>query len=142
MEVDRSAWSGEGDFTTRLLEVLQQADDIAALRVEDAPASRSGTGYALLANEIFVEFANERRRQRFRWFGVLPFTRLVETSRLTLGGLESRLAGIEGIGPADYADDGMLQYLRTEQVVAPYQTRGYKLVELVRIYRAATSVQG
>jgi hypothetical protein len=28
----------------------------------------------------------------------------------------------------------MLQYLRTERIVPPYQTRGYKLVELVRIY--------
>jgi len=28
----------------------------------------------------------------------------------------------------------MLQYLRTERIVPPYQTRGYKLVELVRVY--------
>jgi hypothetical protein len=28
----------------------------------------------------------------------------------------------------------MVQYLRTERIVPPYQTRGYKLVELVRIY--------
>ena len=28
----------------------------------------------------------------------------------------------------------MLQYLRTERIIPPYQTRGYKLVELVRIY--------
>jgi hypothetical protein len=28
----------------------------------------------------------------------------------------------------------MLQYLRTERIVPPYQTRGYKLVEMVRIY--------
>ena len=28
----------------------------------------------------------------------------------------------------------MLQYLRAERIVPPYQTRGYKLVELVRIY--------
>jgi hypothetical protein len=32
----------------------------------------------------------------------------------------------------------MLQYLRTERIVPPYQTRGYKLVELVRIYEAGT----
>ena len=42
----------------------------------------------------------------------------------------------EGIGPADYADEGMIQYLRTERIIPPYQTRGYKLVELVRIYEA------
>ncbi len=28
----------------------------------------------------------------------------------------------------------MIQYLRTERIVPPYQTKGYKLVELVRIY--------
>ncbi len=27
-----------------------------------------------------------------------------------------------------------MQYLRAERIVPPYQTRGYKLVELVRIY--------
>jgi hypothetical protein len=32
----------------------------------------------------------------------------------------------------------MLQYLRTERVVPPYQTRGYKLVELIRIYEAGS----
>jgi hypothetical protein len=134
MDIDRSAWSGDGDFTARLLDALGRIDEIAAIRVEDAPASRSDAGYALLANEIFVRFAAEPRGQRGRWLGVLPLTRLVDTPRLTLQGLESRLAGIEGIGPADYADDGMIQYLRTERIVAPYQTRGYKLVELVRIY--------
>jgi hypothetical protein len=134
MDVDTSAWSGEGDFTARLLEVLEQTDEIAALRVEDASSSRSDAGYVLLANEIFVRFATERRRQRTRWLGLLPLTRLVESPRLTLRGLELRLAGTDGIGPADYADDGMIQFLRTERVVAPYQTRGYKLVELVRVY--------
>jgi hypothetical protein len=134
MDVDRSAWSGEGDFTTRLLEALEQTDEIAAIRVEDAPASRSDSGYVLLANEIFVRFATEPRRQPTRWLGMLPLTRLVEIPRLTLQGLESRLAAIDGIGPADYVDDGMIQFLRTERIVAPYQTKGYKLVELVRIY--------
>ena len=63
-----------------------------------------------------------------------PGARVVERPRLTLAALESRLADIEGIGPADYVDDGMIQYLRTERVVVPYQTKGYKLVEMVRIY--------
>jgi hypothetical protein len=134
MELDKSAWSGDGDFTARLLDVLARIDEIAALRVEDAPASRSDAGFALLANVIFVRFGTERRRRRTRWLGVVPLSRPVETPRLTLQGLESRLAGIDGIGPADYVDDGMIQYLRTERIAAPYQTRGYKLVELVRIY--------
>jgi len=33
----------------------------------------------------------------------------------------------------------MLQYLRSERIVPPYQTRGYKLVELVRIYDAGAA---
>lgn len=134
MEVDTQAWSGEGDFTARLLEALGRIDEIAALRVEDAPASRSGTGYAFLANEIFVRFATERTRRPVRRLGLIPGTHPVETPRLTLAALESRLAGMEGIGPCDYMDDGMIQYLRTRLVVAPYQTRGYKLVEMVRVY--------
>jgi hypothetical protein len=32
----------------------------------------------------------------------------------------------------------MLQYLRSERIIPPYQTRGYKLVELVRIYEVGT----
>ncbi len=134
MLVDRSAWSGDGDFTTRLVELLEQVEEIALVRVEDAPASRSGTGYVLLANEIYVSFATEPRRRRERWLGLLPRRRVIEAPRLTLSDLESRLAAVEGIGPPDYADQGMLQYLRTERIVPPYQARGYKQVELVRLY--------
>jgi hypothetical protein len=32
----------------------------------------------------------------------------------------------------------MLQYLRTERLVAPYQTRGIKVVEMVRVYMAGS----
>ena len=53
---------------------------------------------------------------------------------MTLGDLEAQLTTTEAIGPPDYADGGMLQYLRTERIIPPYQTRGYKVVELVRIY--------
>jgi hypothetical protein len=53
-----------------------------------------------------------------------------------MAGLERVLAGIPGIGEPDYFDENMLQYLRAERIIAPYQTRGYKLVELVRIYEA------
>jgi len=134
MQVDQAAWSGDGDFTIRLIAALQQIDEVVYLRVEDAPASRSGAGYNLLANELYVVFATEPRPVAGRWLGILPRARLVETPTLTLSGLESRLADLEGIGQADYVDGGMVQYLRTERVVPPYQTRGYKLVELVRIY--------
>ena len=30
----------------------------------------------------------------------------------------------------------MIQYLRTERIIPPYQTKGYKLVELVRNLRS------
>ena len=55
---------------------------------------------------------------------------------MTLEGLEAALAAAVEVGAPDYSDDGMMQYLRTERIVPPYQTRGYKLVELVRIYEA------
>ena len=50
--------------------------------------------------------------------------------------LEGLVAALAHVGEPDYEDDGMIQYLRTERVVAPYQTRGIKVVELVRIYKA------
>ena len=53
-----------------------------------------------------------------------------------MAGLEAALASLPAIGAPDYSDEGMLQYLRAERIVPPYQTRGYKLVELVRIYEA------
>ena len=55
---------------------------------------------------------------------------------MTMVGLEQALAALPDIGAPDYSDEGMLQYLRAERIVPPYQTRGYKLVELVRIYEA------
>ena len=48
------------------------------------------------------------------------------------------LAALDDVGAPDYSDDGMLQYLRAERIIPPYQTRGYKLVELVRIYEVGT----
>jgi hypothetical protein len=58
----------------------------------------------------------------------------VPEKALAIADLERELAGKEEIGPPDYSDDSMLQYLRTERVIPPYQTRGFKIVELVRIY--------
>jgi hypothetical protein len=60
----------------------------------------------------------------------------VTYQKLDVAGLETRMTADPGIGPPDYSDEGMLQYLRTERIVPPYQTRGYKLVELVRLYDA------
>jgi hypothetical protein len=48
------------------------------------------------------------------------------------------LTALADVGAPDYADEGMLQYLRAERIVPPFQTRGYKIVELVRIYEIGT----
>ena len=64
----------------------------------------------------------------------LPVSRTTHVKTMTIPALERALASIAEIGEPDYSDDTMLQYLRTERIIPPYQTRGYKLVELVRIY--------
>ena len=66
----------------------------------------------------------------------LPVTRSVQSKTMTMTQLEAALTADAAIGAPDYADHGMLQYLRSERIIPPYQTRGYKLVELVRIYEA------
>jgi hypothetical protein len=137
-EVDTSNWSGEGTFTQLLIERLRGLDTIASLRVEDAPATRSDADYNFISNEVFVQFATRQREERSTRFGFLPSTRTVTEKVLDVAGLERALTDIADIGTPDYADEGMLQYLRTERIVPPYQTRGYKLVELVRIYEAGT----
>jgi hypothetical protein len=135
MELDAAHWSGEGTFTAALLERLKALPAIAFIRVEDAPASHAEANYNFIANEIYVRFRLERRAEPARWLGVVPFRRRVWKPVMTLADLEGRLAAMEQVGPPDYADDAMLQYLRAERIVPPYQTRGFKLVELVRIYR-------
>jgi hypothetical protein len=134
MELDTSKWSGEGTFTERLIEGLRTLDSVALVRVEDAPASRSEADYNFISNEVFVAFATTVRHERIRRFGILPGSRAVAEKQMTVPGLEQALTGLSDIGAPDYSDEGMLQYLRTERIVPPYQTRGYKLVELVRIY--------
>ena len=133
-ELDTSKWSGEGTFTQLLIDRLRELDAVAVVRVEDAPATRSEADYNFISNEVFVGFATRDRKERSTRFGFLPATRTVTEKALDVAGLEQALAGIADIGGPDYSDDGMLQYLRTERVIPPYQTRGYKLVELVRIY--------
>ena len=137
-EVDTSRWSGEGQFTQLLIDRLRAIDAIAAVRVEDAPATRSEADYQFISNELYVQFAVKERRERFTRFGFLPASRTVADKIMTLEGLEAALGGMADVGAPDYADKGLLQYLRTERIVPPYQTRGYKLVELVRIYEIAT----
>ena len=55
---------------------------------------------------------------------------------MTVADLAQALTAAADVGAPDYFDEGMLQYLRSERIIPPYQTRGYKLVELVRIYEA------
>ena len=114
MDLDASGWSGDGDFTKLLIEAMKGLP-IRLLKVEDAPASRADSAFSFISNELFVVF---------------------EQKQMSLPSLQSALTAIDGIGEPDYSDDGMLQYLRTERIIPPYQTRGYKLVELVRIYEA------
>jgi hypothetical protein len=137
--VDTTNWSGEGTFTQTLIDHLRALDGVAFLRVEDAPASRSEADYNFISNEIFVGFVVDVQRESIRKFGFLPASKLVERKALTVSALEQALAGAPEIGAPDYSDDAMLQYLRTERVIPPYQTRGYKIVELVRIYEAGTT---
>ncbi len=140
-EIDTANWSGEGAFTQLLVEQLRALPAIALIRVEDAPASRSDADYNFISNEVFVGFAVAERREAFRRFGVLPASRAVLEKALDMARLGEVLGGTAAIGPPDYADAGMLQYLRTERVVPPYQTRGYKLVELVRIYEVGAEIR-
>ena len=134
MNVDTSNWSGEGTFTQQLIDQLRQLDAVALVRVEDAPASRSEADYNFVSNEIYVAFTTASRTERIRRFGFLPASKTVVEKTMTMSGLEAALTALPAIGPPDYADEGMLQYLRAERIVPPYQTRGYKLVELVRLY--------
>jgi hypothetical protein len=137
-ETDTSNWSGEGEFTQLLLERLQTVPAIRFVRVEDAPATRSEADYQFMSNELFVDFATAVRHEPFRRFGFLPGTRAVTAKAMGLAGLEAALSAMPDVGPPDYTDDGMLEYLRAERVIPPYQTKGYKLVELVRIYEVGT----
>jgi hypothetical protein len=115
MHLDASGWSGEGEFTQVLVEALKNVPAIAFVKVEDAPASRSDATFSFISNEVYVSFENEP---------------------MTIDTLSTVLAELPDIGAPDYADDAMLQYLRTQRIVPPYQTRGYKLIEMVRVYRA------
>ena len=132
--VEAGQWSGDGDFTALLVEVLREMALFDVVRVEDAPASRADAGYNFISNEIYVRFRTEPKTERTRWMGVSPVRRTVPVPVETLAGLEARLAAEARVGPPDYSDEGLLQYLRAERMIPPYQTRGFKVVELVRLY--------
>jgi len=138
-ETDTTNWSGEGTFTQLLIERLREIDAVRFVRIEDAPATRSEADYNFISNELFVRFATVARQVPLKRFGILPSSRTVTEPAMTLARLAATLTAMEDVGEPDYGDDGMLQYLRADRIVPPYQTRGYKLVELVRIYEVGTS---
>ena len=139
MQVDSSNWSGEGTFTQVLIDRLREMDRVILIRVEDAPATRSEADYNFISNELFIGFATVDRLEPIKRFGFLPGSRVVSEPAMTLTGLDAALTALPDVGAPDYGDAGMLQYLRTERIVPPYQTRGYKLLELVRLYQAGTT---
>ena len=139
LETDTTNWSGEGTFTQLLIERLREIDAVRFVRIEDAPATRSEADYNFISNELFVRFATVDREVPLKRFGILPSSRTVTEPAMTLARLAATLTAMEDVGEPDYGDDGMLQYLRADRIVPPYQTRGYKLVELVRIYEVGTS---
>ena len=141
MDIDREQWSGEGDFTEQLLAWLAERDDIVFLRVEDAVATRAEVDYNFISNEIYVGFRTRDRQERRRLLGVVPVRRTVVEKVTTMEALETALADDPELGAPDYADEGMIQYLHTQRVIPPYQTRGYKLIELVRIYEAGAALR-
>ena len=134
MQIDTSKWSGEGTFTQTLIDTMRTIEAVEFVAVEDAPASRSDADYNFVSNEIFVRFATTEREERSRRFGLFPAKRIMTDKAMTVAGLERALTALPDIGAPDYSDEVMLQYLRTERIIPPYQTRGYKLVELVRVY--------
>lgn len=134
VRIERENWSGEGDLTAALVERIAALEQVAYLRVEDAPASRADGSFTFICNEIFVAFRIRRALGVRRLFGVLPAPAVVHRPSLTLAGLEPVLAQAPGIGAPNYSDEALLQYLRSERVIPAYQTRGPKLVEVVRIY--------
>jgi hypothetical protein len=136
VDVDSAGWSGEGAFTQVVLDRLRAVETVALVKVEDAPATRSEADYNFIANEIFVTFTTVERYEPYKILVAFTGRRRVTEKAMTFDALVKVLEESDGIGPADYADEGMIQYLRTERIIPPYQTRGYKLVELVRIYEA------
>ena len=136
MHVDSEGWSGEGAFTQNVLERLRTIEQVTAMKIEDAPSTRSDADYNFVANEIFVTFGTIERDEPYKLLGTFTSRRRVSVKAMTFTELVKLLEASEGIGPPDYADEAMIQYLRTERIIPPYQTKGYKLVELLRIYES------
>ena len=83
MNVDASGWSGEGEFTARLIEEIQGVAAVETLRVEDAPASRADSGFSFISNELFVVFASTSRRVRTWKLGFIPASTMLHAKSTT-----------------------------------------------------------
>jgi hypothetical protein len=92
-----------------------------------------------VSNELYVTSRTEARRAPVRRFGFWPGSTTVMEKMMDVAGLERALTSIDDVGAPDYGDEGMLQYLKTQTIIQPYQTRGYKMIELVRIYEAGSA---
>ena len=138
LHVDREQWSGEGEFTQTLIDWLVAHDAIVLVKVEDAASTRNDVEYNFISNEVFVRFRTVERVEHTRLWGVFPRRRVVSEPTMTIDQLDSKLTDDDAIASPDYADEGMIQFLHTERIVPPYQTRGYKLIELVRLYEVGT----
>ena len=108
-------------------------------RVEDASSTRTDVEYNFISNEIYVEFEIREFYQSSRVLGVIPLRRKSLEKTMTLEKLNRVLSDESELGEPDYADEGMIQFLHTERIIPPYQTKGYKLIELVRIYEFNTT---
>ena len=139
IKIDRGRWSGEGDFTEQLLSWLSEQPGVISLRVEDAPSTRTDVEYNFISNEIYVEFKVREFYQSRRLLGVIPFRRKSLEKTMSLEKLNRILSEESELGEPDYADEGMIQFLHTERIIPPYKTKGYKLIELVRIYEFNTT---
>ena len=137
--IDRERWSGEGDFTQTLVDWLTQQSEVTLVRVEDSESARNDVEFNFLSNEVFVRFRTVDRVERDRLWGIFPRTQTVTDKVMTLEQLASALIDDGDIDSPDYNDEGMIQFLHTERIIPPYQTKGYKLVELVRVYEVGTT---
>ena len=138
MKLERSNWSGEGELTQQLVDWFSRQSTIRMLRVEDAPSSRSDVEYNFISNEIYIHFEARIRVERRYFLRIFPVNKSVQEKVMTFNRLEAELAADVDIGPPDYVDEAMIQYLHTDRIIPPYQTKGYKMVELVRIYEYGT----
>ncbi len=138
-DIDREGWSGEGDFTQTLVDWLTQQSEVTFVRVEDSASTRNDVEFNFISNEVFVRFQTVDRVERTRLWGILPRTQTVIEKVMTLEQLASALVDDGEIESPDYTDEGMIQFLHTERIIPPYQTKGYKLVELVRVYEVGTT---